>query len=186
LDKGNDTAQVHDLSSGPGGTAPSLNNITATDDAGNDQDYFFTITLNTGSISATTGGGFDIVQTFDGVAVASLSVNTGSTTDSVFVGDTQAGSASILTGDNNDFLQFENDEFGNLLVDTGKGDDNANFNNVGVASSINVKLGDGNDYIRCEMVFAGFGVVDGGSGTDVFEDGGGNAGFSVVNFEGFI
>jgi len=186
LDKVNDALRAHDMSSGPGGSTPSLNNITALDDNGNDQDQFSAITLSTGSISATTGGGFDFVQLFDGVVVGSLSVNTGSSNDTVNILDSQAGNASLLTGDNNDFLQLSGATFGTLSADTGKGDDNAFLQDVTVSSSINVKLGDGNDYIRCEMVVAGFGVVDGGNNTDIFEDGGGNAGFSVINFEGFI
>jgi hypothetical protein len=183
---GNDTFSVHDMTSGANGTTPSLNSITATDDAGNDNDSFYALTLNTGSISATTGGGVDVVQLSDGLAVGSLSINTGSSNDTVFSFDTHVGTASILTGDQNDNLQLTGSTFGTLSADTGKGDDNAFLGNVTVSSSINVKLGDGNDYIRCVNVVAGFGVIDGGNNTDVFEDGGGNAGFSVINFEGFI
>jgi hypothetical protein len=185
LGGGSDAANVHDMENGPGGSTPSLHSITVTDDAGNDQYFFFSLTLSAGSLSATTGANFDFIEMSD-VTVGSLSVDTGSTADSIDATNIEAGSASILTGDNNDFLTLRDSDFGSLSVDTGKGDDNATLSNIFVSSSINVKLGDGDDFIEVGDTVAGFGVIDGGKGTDVFQDDGGNAGFSVINFEGFI
>jgi hypothetical protein len=183
LGDGNDGASVHDLS--------LPDKLTITDNKGNDFYFLSNDTLATGSISVNTGDGFDNVIFGDyyagtDVTAGSVSINTGAATDFVRVRDSNIGALSILTGDGNDYLAINNDTVGTLSVDTGKNDDNIQMRTVAVSGAISVKAGDGNDGVHADNTTAGSGTVDGGGGSDVFENGGGNAGWAAINFEGFV
>jgi len=166
---GFDQIQMFDAGNGFSAGATSI------DSGGDASTDFVTLQqVNLGVTSITTGGGNDSVQVAFGNNIAQLNITTGDGNDGVFLG--------FGAGDN----------YNALTVDTGKGDDSLSMGNVNVGAfapgTFSIKMGDGFDTFSAQnvIVFTGAGIADGGEKVDIFQDNGGNFGFTLVKFEVII
>jgi hypothetical protein len=177
---GNDFIQV-DNSRGPTtfGTLSinSGNGNTKTPFGFGDSIFVSGVTV-TGTASLTSGSGNDNVSVFGCTITFGLTINT--------------GNANTAVGSGGDTVTVDKvSVFGNASITTGNGNDNVTMGDTGggffsVGNTLTVKTQDGADTVEAANTTAGAGTVDGGKGTDVYKDDGGNFGYSVVNFEGFI
>ena len=201
LNGGNDLAWIHDIS----GTIP--NSISITDTASgtalpgfgsfggfNNRYFLSNLNLPTASATVTTGSladfvifGLDQNSQNAGNTLGAVSMNVGGGNDLASNYNSSVGSLSILTGDGNDGSGVHTNTLGSFQYDGGKGNDGLFMSNDTISGSFSAEMGDGSDSVQAQNVVAlSGGTIDGGSGSDVFENDGGNSGFSVINFEGFI
>jgi sugar lactone lactonase YvrE len=162
--------------------------------AGVGADTFTLSTVAAGRISISATGA-DAVSVQNATASGILHVSVGPGSPSIAV--TQSTSLDLVItaltvyGDNTTY-DLENDNVtdpfsGGLSLVGGSGNNNITMANVRVAFAMTVDLGGGVNLVSATSVTALFGFIDGGfpnSGKNVFNDGGGNAGFFVYHFIG--
>ncbi|MEW4529462.1 hypothetical protein [Maioricimonas sp. JC845] len=132
-----------------------------------------------GALGLMLGDGINSVLLEDSTSAFDLNVMTGTGSDSVLITDT-----AVVTNNVNASLGAGVDDFdllgtatigGNLMLDTGAGDDLANFLAAGTSifGSTNINLGTGNDGLIIDGFHGGDVTIMGGLGDDVVDSIGG-------------
>jgi hypothetical protein len=125
---------------------------------------------------------------FTASSVARITIQLGGGNDSASVsGISVPDRVTISDNWGNDTYNLSNLTLstGSVNVSTGRGNDAVTLHNI-IAGAVNASMGAGNDFFHADHVTAGNGAVDGGARTDTFQNGGGNSGFSTINFEHLV
>ena len=133
----------------------------------------------------------------NGVVINTASIGPDDGAISVTVSNTTATSLTINNGDGDTAFSLFNDTLGlgsvppstgwGLVLNSGDGNNTLYMFSITVSNGLMIGFGSGVNVVYSQNVVADYGMIDGGSsGANTYIDGGGNSGFFVFDFVGYI